>query len=167
MSTSEQARRALKAFIRANSAGGAGMLLRVVSVNESENTCLLADDEDSSLEYTGRLRPVIDGNAGVIIYPKLNTWVIAEGMPETADMLIISIGEVSKVKATCATSELEISSAGFSIKKGETLGAILSDLVTQIQAITCNVTAVGAPTGVPINNPAFSAINSRLNAVLL
>lgn len=167
MITSADVRNALKAFIQQNSRGG-NVLAKVKDVDETNNTCTLVDDLDESIEFLNvRLRPVIDGKEAVTMFPKVGTWAIAEKIEEGTDMIVVAVGEVQKVKAVVGVSELEITAEGFSIKKGETLGDILRDLCTSIQEITVNVTAVGSPTGVPINSAAFASISSRLNQVLL
>jgi hypothetical protein len=167
MSNTAQVRQALKGFIAANSRNGS-MLLKVQTVNEAQNTCTLVDDEDESIVYyDARLRPVVDGNEAVTVVPKIGSWVIVETIENGTELLIVSVGEADKIKLQTAATLIEVNNTGIKISKGETLGEILSDLVTAIIATTHNVTAVGAPTGPPINAATFSAINSRLNAVLL
>jgi phage baseplate assembly protein V len=65
------------------------------------------------------------------------------------------------------TTTFEISRDGFKIKRGtETIKKILSDLIDQLVAETHNVTAVGAPTGPPINLAQYNAIKARLTNLL-
>lgn len=50
--------------------------------------------------------------------------------------------------------------------QAESLGGVISELIDAIAAITHNVTAVGAPTGPPINLDTFTALKARINNFL-
>lgn len=165
--TDEMVRQALRAFILRNSAGG-NKLAKVQSVNEADMTCVLVDDEDPGIVYNDvQLRPVLDGNEAMTIFPAIGSWATAEPLEETGRMQVTTVSQISKWRLVTATSILEQDATGLKIERnGDSLAQILSDLITQIQAITVNVTAVGAPTGIPINNAAFTAIATRLNNVL-
>lgn len=67
--------------------------------------------------------------------------------------------------ATIGTTEFRATATGgFEVTKGgESLKSILADMLTELQAETHNVTAVGAPTGPPINIANYAAIAVRLN----
>jgi phage baseplate assembly protein gpV len=71
----------------------------------------------------------------------------------------ISIKSSSKIILEAGT-KIEIANTT------ETLGDVLGDLITAIKAITHTVTAVGAPTGPPINIAQFIAIEARLTTFL-
>lgn len=71
----------------------------------------------------------------------------------------ISIKSTSKVILQAGT-KIEIAN------NSESLGNVLGDLISAIKAITHNVTAVGAPTGPPINIAQFIAIETRLQQFL-
>lgn len=165
--TDEMVRQALRAFIRRNSAGG-NVLAKVLSVDEDAMTCVLVDDEDETVRYNDvQLRPVLDGNEAMTIFPAINSWVTAEPLEETGRLQVTTVSKVSKWRLVTNTAILQQDANGLRIERnGDTLAQVLSDLIAQIQAITVNVTAVGAPTGVPINNAAFTAIANRLNNIL-
>ena len=64
---------------------------------------------------------------------------------------------------TVGASEMEISPTGFAVTKGgESLRTMISDLIDQLVLETHTVTAVGAPTGPPINLAAYQAIKARI-----
>lgn len=69
--------------------------------------------------------------------------------------------------ATVGTTELKVTAAGgFEIKRGsESLKSILADMLAQLQVETHPVTAVGSPTGPPVNAPQYLAIATRLNTL--
>jgi len=61
----------------------------------------------------------------------------------------------------------KVDSDGVSIENGsDSLKSVLTDILQQIQIMTHNVTAPGAPTGPPINAAAFAAISTRIQALL-
>jgi len=63
------------------------------------------------------------------------------------------------------TTELKVKEAGFEVKRGgESLKAILVDLLTQILALT--VTTSTGPSGTPINAAALQAIKDRIPNLL-
>lgn len=83
-----------------------------------------------------------------------------------SDNTVIEYNRQSKVLvATVGPTELKITSAGgFELTTaGESLKTIIADLLSQLQLETHNVTAVGAPTGPPINAASYAAIATRLN----
>lgn len=76
--------------------------------------------------------------------------------------------QVHEFTMTIGQSEFVINEAGgFRIKKGgETLYAILNDLITQLTTET-HTGNLGFPTTPPINSPAYSAIMTRLQTLLI
>lgn len=72
---------------------------------------------------------------------------------------------VSTLTITVGASEMEISPTGFAITKGgESLRTMVSDLIDQLVLETHTVTAVGSPTGPPLNLAAYQAIKARVLA---
>lgn len=100
--------------------------------------------------YTQNNKPNFSGSQGV---------KFSDGSEIIYDNGNINIKSAQKVTIESST-KIEIKNSA------ETLGGIVSDLITAIESITHNVTAVGAPTGPPINLPAFASIKSRINAFL-
>lgn len=63
--------------------------------------------------------------------------------------------------------KMTIQADGVSIENGgDSLKSVLSDLITQINLMTHTVTAVGSPTGPPLNAAAFSSISTRIQNLL-
>lgn len=146
------------------------MLATVKSVDEGEFTCVLQDDDNGELEYTDvRLRPVLDGNESITIFPKSGTWALAVRLEESEEWMVIAVGEADKVhskveteiKDVVGTTEFTIKD-GFLMKKdAETMKKIMDDLLQAIQQLTVN-TNVG-PSSVPINIATFVAIKVRVD----
>lgn len=67
------------------------MLATVLSVSEDDFTCVLQDDDNGELKYEDvRLRPVLDGNESVTIFPKAGTWALATRVEEDEDWMVIA-----------------------------------------------------------------------------
>lgn len=70
----------------------------------------------------------------------------------------------SELKIQVGTATIEINLTGIDISKGsESLKAILSDMLTQMQSETHTSSAPGSPTSPPLNLAAYAAIQARLN----
>jgi phage baseplate assembly protein V len=70
----------------------------------------------------------------------------------------------SELKIQVGTATIEINLTGIDISKGgESLKAILSDMLTQMQAETHTSSAPGSPTSPPLNLAAYVLIQARLN----
>lgn len=68
-----------------------------------------------------------------------------------------------KLSVTVGTTELEIATAGFKIKRGgENIKALLSDLLDQLVAETHISAAPGSPTSTPVNSAQYTAIKARV-----
>lgn len=172
MGKTEEIRKALAKF-SSNYGPQNTMLATVESVDEGEFTCILKDDDNDELIYEDvRLRPVLDGNESVTVFPKVGTWALAVRIEEDEQWMVIACGEADKIssladteiKSKVGTSEFTIDD-GFLIKKGsETLKEIMDDLLEGIQQLTVN-TNVG-PSSVPINIATFVAIQARVANLL-
>lgn len=148
-------------------ASAVGPLQTVLAVVESvdfiEATCVL-DDEGVTM-YDVRLKPVLTGNEALVIFPAVGSWVLATRLEDDDDWLVIACEKADMCRFAGADCVIEMDSAGVKISKGgETLKAILSDLLTAIKALT--VPTGTGPSGTPINSPAFTAIENRLNNFL-
>lgn len=138
------------------------MLATVSSVDEAAFTCDLTDDDANYKDV--RLRPVLDGNESVTIFPKTGTWVLAIRIEEEESWMIVAVGEASKVRMIVDDCTYEIKD-GFLVQKGsETLKKIMDDLLQGIEQLTVN-TNVG-PSSVPINVATFVAIKARIDNFL-
>lgn len=140
----------------------ATILGKVVSVDEDELTCVVLDDETEINDV--RLRPVINGNESMTLFPKVDGWVLIVRIDTEEDFMVIGADEIDKIRIKVGTSEFEIQD-GFLIKRDdETLKKIFDDLFTAIEQLTVN-TNVG-PSSVPINAADFAAIKTRVDNLL-
>lgn len=112
------------------------LLGKVKSVNESEKTCVLHDD-DTKLDYNDvRLRPVLDGKESITIFPKTGTWALAVRIESEDDWMIVAVGEASKWSLSVGTARIEQDSSGLLIRKGnDTLKDILQMIIESVQQI--------------------------------
>lgn len=141
------------------------MLAKVVSVNETNNTCVL--DEDGMLVQDVRLSPIIDTGEGLTIYPKVNTWALAVRIENENEWHLIGCKEVFKYRLKINNVLFEITGDGVKIEKGsDSLRSCMSDLFTQISALTVPCTAPGTPSGLPINAALFTSIKARVLNIL-
>lgn len=116
MDKAEQIRRLLDE--RMNMASPPATLLAIVqSVNEIEMTCTLYDEETELEYYDVRLRPVIDGNEGLIVFPKTGTWCLAARLENTDEWMVIGCSEVDKWQLKIGETTIEQDAAGLLIKK--------------------------------------------------
>ncbi len=140
------------------------MLATVDSVDEAEFTCVLQDDDNGELTYPDvRLRPVLDGNESVTVFPKVGTWALAVRIEEEENWMVIAVGEADKVvtvadseiKSVVGTSEFTIDD-GFLMQKGsDTLKQILTLIVEAVQPI---VVIYG-------NNPVYAKLTQALTKI--
>jgi len=84
---------------------------------------------------------------------------------ENTDALTVTVDAGTAVTVKTGTSEVTVEPDGITVKRGgESLSAILSDLITQIMAET-HPTAMG-PSGPPLNTAAYNAIKLRIPNLL-
>jgi len=109
------------------------ILVQVVSVDEDAKTCVVIDDDIKY--YDVRLRPVLNGNECITIYPKVDTWVLIIKIEDDAAYQVISVDEADKITMVVDDMEVELSE-GISIKRGaDTLKQILTLIVQATQDI--------------------------------
>jgi hypothetical protein len=86
----------------ASEVGPNGTLLATVkSVDEAEQTCVLFDDDLEIDFYDVRLRPVLDGNTGLTLVPKVGAWALAIRVEDGDDWMLITASEFDKVLLNC------------------------------------------------------------------
>ena len=163
MDKAEQIRQGIKNLVRPNiSSTIATILGKVESVDEDEMTCVITDDTNEISDV--RLRPVINGNESMTLFPKVGGWALIVKIEEEEDWMLVGADEIDKIRIKVGTSEFEIKD-GFLVKRGtETLKKIFDDLFDAIEQLTVN-TNVG-PSYVPINVATFAAIKVRVDQLL-
>lgn len=130
--------------------------------------------KDTALPATGeRVAVMLDdtGTDGVILgaiwtsaaSPAAGTTVRRTAFPDGA--VIEYDWQASRLDFSSTAGELALSAAGWEItRNGDSLGALLKDLLTQVTLQTHPVVSVGAPTGPPVNAAAYTAIIARVTA---
>jgi len=158
MSKQEEVRKLLKKM--ASEVGPAvSLLAEVKSVDETELTCVLTDDD--GLEFFDvRLTPVVDGNVSFTIIPKINTWALAVRMEDSDDWLVLSVGEAQKVLLKCDEVVINDGSKGGLVN--------WPDTKTQLDKNNAVVQAlVNAVTNwTPVPNDGGSALKTLMTAQL-
>lgn len=139
------------------------MLAQVVSVNEDALTCELIADE---LEvYDVRLTPVLTGNQSVVLFPKINSWVLCARIEQDEDWMVMSAEEVDKYRITAGDMVFEMDGEKFLFKNGEDdLKKLMDDLFDAILAMSFTTN-----TGVTIklvNAIQFQGLKTRVDALL-
>lgn len=136
MGRTEEIRQSLRALMH-RTRPEATMLAKVLSVNENEYTCDLMDDDQDEIVYRAvRLRPVLDGNASITLIPKVGTWALAIKIEDSEQWMVISCGELDKIKWKVGDSILEQIPAGLLVKKGnDTLREALLELIEGLEPI--------------------------------
>ena len=82
-------------------------IARVKSVNESQATCILID-EDNQEFLDVRLKPVISDNKSFLQIPKIGTYVLAVRVEDDDDWMVIASDQVDKFLWVVGDTKLEL-----------------------------------------------------------
>jgi hypothetical protein len=82
-------------------------IARVKSVNESEATCTLIDEDDQEFLEV-RLKPVISDNKSFLQIPKIGTYVLAVRVEDDDDWMVIASDQVDKFLWVVGDTKLEL-----------------------------------------------------------
>ena len=157
----------------------------VESVDEDACTCHVTDTVQGLLVYDVRLRAVVDNSdLGLVCFPERGSSVLVGRIGNSdSSLVVLAASDLSKVtvkigasvEVTVDSSKIELKAgdatynlqgSGHAIELGaETLKAILSDLITQLEVLTVTCSAPASPSSPPINLAAFTAIKTRLNGL--
>ncbi len=164
MSRIDEIRQKLKEWCSAG-APQPTMLGIVKSVNEDEQTCIVEDD---GLEYPNvRLSPVLTRADGLMIIPKVNKYALCARIENDNEWYLVSAEEVVKYRLKIGKTLFEVTAAGVKISKGnDSLKSCMDDMFKAISGLTVLCNAEGTPSGVPMNLPAFTTIQKRVNIIL-
>lgn len=141
---------------------------KVLSVDSVELTCDVEDSEGIEL-FDVRLRSALNGdNHGFVLIPEVDSSVLIANIGASPnEFFVVAFSEVSKVTAWVDQTKVDLDATGILLQRsGQTLKLVLDALIDQIKLITVNVTAVGSPTGPPINATAFDAIKNNIANLL-
>lgn len=129
------------------------ILVQVITVDVGAQTCDVIDDDVEY--YDVRLRPVINGNTCLTIYPKANTWVLIARIEDDDAWQVISVDEAEKITMKVGDSLFEMNE-GFLIKRGgDTLKEVLTLIVESVQQI---MVMYG-------NNPNYTKLSQALTKI--
>src|SRR5207237_161663 len=93
---------------------------------------------DDDFEYPGiRLRPVLDGNEALTLFPKVGTWALAVRIEdEEHEWMVMAMGEVDKWRLKIGTAIIEQDATGLLVSKGtDTLKQVLTLIIEAMQKI--------------------------------
>lgn len=137
------------------------MIARVSSVDESEKTITVVEtigEEEIEIEDV-RLRPVINNGKALVIYPKVDSYVLCLRIEGTGEWMAVGYDQAEKIKWEVDTTVFEIKD-GVLIKRGnDTLKEIIQNIIEATQQI---VVLYG-------NNPDYGKLATaltKLNQVL-
>lgn len=156
----QQAKHLVTAIKNITSPGDLVMMAKVVSVDKDLATC---DVDFNDLEI-GEVRlqaNIKTGQKGIKVFPLPGSWVLVQKLGKEGNYFIAMVSEVEDFLLEVDGCSFQVTGDGFLIQKdGDSQKEILSDFIDQVMQLVVP-TNVG-PSGVPINNPAFSAIKTRI-----
>lgn len=117
-----------------NHAPAVTIIARVKSVNETESTCVL-EDEDGQEYLDVRLRPVLTGNNSFIQIPQNNCYAMAIRIEDDEDWMIIACDRIEKIKWTIGDNVFEISDKVQLIAGGISMLELWLDLIDLLKQI--------------------------------
>lgn len=141
---------------------------KVLSVDTNGMTCNVEDSEGIEI-FDVRLRSALNGDQdGFVLIPEVDSSVLIANIGASPnEFFVVSFSAVSKVTAWVDQTKFDLDATGILLQRSEqTLKTILNSLIDQIKLITVNVTAVGSPTGPPINAAAFDVIKNNIANLL-
>ncbi len=106
MVTPERIRKGLEDFSR-RMAPPVSNVAKVKSVNESEGTCVLIDEDDQEFLEV-RIKPVLSDNKSFLQIPKVGTFVLAVRIEDDDDWMVIACDEVEKFLWIVGDTKLEL-----------------------------------------------------------
>jgi hypothetical protein len=129
---------------------------KVKSVDENEMTCVIDDDGFEIPEV--RLRPVLDGNESLTIYPKAGSWCLAVRLEDTEEWMLIAAGEIDKYRIKQNDLVFEMDGQKFLIEKQ---GANLMEIIKGICEACMQIVVIQG------NNPDYEKLTDALTKIQL
>ncbi|AKK74435.1 hypothetical protein OK18_19075 [Chryseobacterium gallinarum] len=106
MATPEQLRAGFESLAK-SLAPAVSNIARVKSVNESQATCILIDEDDQEF-LDVRLKPVISDNKSFLQIPKIGTYVLAVRVEDDDDWMVVATDQVDKFLWVVGDTKLEL-----------------------------------------------------------
>lgn len=154
MNIEEQIRQSLKRWCETYGPAPT-ILATVVSVDEDNSTCILKDDDENEIPDV-RLRPVLDGNESMTIFPKAGTWCLAIRIEKEEQWMLIAAGEFEKWKMKIGTTIIEQNATGLLVQKD-------TDTLKEILLLLCG--AMKQIVVVYGNNPDYVKIETAVTKI--
>lgn len=162
MDKKEQIRKSL-ADMAGRFGPAATLIATVESVDQDQLTCVLTDDDLSI--YDVRLRPVLNGNQSITMFPTIGSYVLAIRIDGDDDWMVMACDEIYKYRVVVAGSSFEMDGTTFLLKnENDNLKQLLNDLLQTI--LEMQFTTNTGVTIELINAPAFTSIQTRFNNFL-
>lgn len=126
------------------------------AVDENEMTCVLLTD---LLEMPDvRLKPILNEDEGITIFPALGSWCLAVRLEGSEDWVLIASNKVNKWRLKVGEAVIEQSLSGLEISNA---GANLKDILTKmIEAVMQIVVVMGS-------NPNYAKLTEALTKINL
>ena len=102
------------------------VLAEVKSVDQTARTCDI--DDDGVIMYGVRLQCIINGNTGIVIYPKTGCQVLCARIEESDYYSVVHASEIDKLEIKIQDKSLALDSNGFVFNEG-TIGAVKADKI--------------------------------------
>lgn len=104
------------------------VLAEVKSVDQTARTCDI--DDDGVIMYGVRLQCIINGNTGIVIYPKTGCQVLCARIEESDYYSVVHASEIDKLEIKIQDKSLALDSNGFVFNEG-TIGAVKADKMVE------------------------------------
>jgi len=160
--TAEQIREGLKEMAKQHGPAVSN-IAQVKSVDETNATCTLVD-EDGQEYFEVRLRPVLSGNKGMILVPKVGTYVLAIRVEDDDDWMVVAADEITKVGYYVGTTIIELTDKVHIEANGQNMATLIDSLFTAIQNMVF-VTPAGNTTAM-VNIADFENLKMQFKELL-
>ncbi len=118
-------------------------IAKVKSVDETNNTCTLIDDDGLEI-YNVRLLPIVAENQSIIMIPENKSLVLAIRIENTEQWMVLRATKIKKIQVQAG---------------GEDLLTLVTDLIAAIRAM--KFTTNQGPTITLINDSTFAQLDNR------
>lgn len=103
------------------------ILATVKAVNEDDATCDL--DDDGTMHYNVRLRPITGANDGVLLVPGIGAKALAIQIESTDDWMVLQCTKYDKFLASIGGVTIDIAEGAILLNGGENGGLVLVNAI--------------------------------------
>ena len=112
------------------------MLATVQSVDTTEATCVLYDEETALEYYDVRLKPVVDSPESITVFPKTGSWCLATRIEGTDEWMVLACSEADKWRLKIGEAVIEQTADGLLIQKqSDTLRQALEMVIQAVMKV--------------------------------